>query len=322
VKELSKEIFGITALPSDEDGLMRRFIDLSRDEIAKINELLVYYKQSKYPGQDILLNGKSELEKIYKIHDAKEFYDELQNNKDLFLEYAEDSVDVKKFFDSNQKEFFDKAVHKIGVYNENRTYVLDEEVIDLVEQMKKIVGSKEPYSDIHKLPSLIDKFVAKFTELLEEECKPVRVVVESDWNKVLDELNKHEDIKRTLYDKFKGRYDDLIDRLDHANNFYQAIAMKEESDRLKLMCFNEIQAEIIKRNPPQPQPHVGPVDAGKPPVVIEPQRMYKKTVNISIANILHGAKSIECDKDIEDVVNEVRNRLKSELKVDVIIKLV
>lgn len=322
VKELCKEIFGITALPSDEDGLLRRFKDLSRDEIAKINELLIYYKQSKYPGQDILLNGKSELEKIFKIHDAKEFYDELQKDKDLFLDYAEDSVDVKKFFDSNQKDFFDKAVHKIGVYNENKTYVLDKEVIDLVEQMKKIVCSKEPYSDIHKLPSLIDKFVAKFTELLEDECKPVRLVVESDWNKVLDEINKHEDIKEVLYNKFKGRYDDLINRLDHANNFYQAIAMKEESDRLKLMCFNEIQTEIMRRIPPQPDTPVGPVDPEKPPVVKQPVRQYKKTVNISIANILHGAKSIETDNDIEDVVNEVRNRLKNELKDDVIIKLV
>src|SRR5690606_40109769 len=45
VRELCKELFNITAVPSDEDGLMRRFKDLARDEIAKINELLVYYKQ-------------------------------------------------------------------------------------------------------------------------------------------------------------------------------------------------------------------------------------------------------------------------------------
>ena len=37
-RELCKELFNITAVPSDEDGLMRRFKDLARDEIAKINE--------------------------------------------------------------------------------------------------------------------------------------------------------------------------------------------------------------------------------------------------------------------------------------------
>jgi hypothetical protein len=166
-----------------------------------------------------------------------------------------------------------------------------------------------------------EKFNVKFTELLEQECKPVRVVIESDWNKVLEEINKDEGIKSVLFEKLKSRYDDLISRLDHANNFYQAIAMKEESDRLKLMCFKEIQAEIEKRRP-KPEPPAGPVDPGMPPVVKDPPQKYKKTVNISIVNILHGAKSIESDKDIDDVVNEVRNRLKSELKDDVIIKLI
>ena len=99
VKELCKELFNITAVPSDEDGLMRRFKDLVRDEIAKINELLVYYKQVKYPGKDILEEGKKTLEKVSKINDAKEFYDQLQREKEILLDYADDSIDVKKFFD-------------------------------------------------------------------------------------------------------------------------------------------------------------------------------------------------------------------------------
>ncbi len=319
VRELCKELFNITAVPSDEDGLMRRFKDLARDEIAKINELLVYYKQAKYPGQDILEEGKKTLEKVCKINDAKEFYDELQREKDVLLDYADDSVDVKRFFDSNQKDFFDKAVHKINVYNSNKTYVLDKEVIDLIQQMKKIVESKEPYSDIHKLPSLIDRFVVRFTELLEEECKPVRQVIEGDYNKVLEELSKYE-LKPVLFDRFKGRFDDLLNRLECANNFYEAIAMKEESDRLKLRCFDEIAEELAKRKPAEPP--TTPEELDKPTVINDPPRKYKKTVNISIANILHGAKSIESESDIEDVVNEIRNRLKRELKDDVIIKLV
>jgi hypothetical protein len=317
-KELFKEIFGKMALLSDEDGLMRQFMEYANKEISKINELLVYYRQSKYPGQDILQEGKETLEKICKIHDAREFYDELQREKDVLLDYADDSIDVKKFFDSNQKEFFDKAVHKINVYNSNKTYVLDKEVVDLVGQMQKIVGSREPYSDIHKLPSLIDRFVVRFTELLEEECKPVRKVIESDYTKVLEELNKYE-FKPVLFDRFKNRFDDLLSRLDHANNFYEAIAMKEESDRLKLRCFDEIAAELAKRKPAEPPTTKEP---DKPTVVNDPPRKYKKTVNISIANILHGAKSIESESDIEDVVNEIRNRLKRELRDDVIIKLV
>ncbi len=318
-RELCKELFNITAVPSDEDGLMKRFKELAREEIAKINELLVYYRQARYPGRDILEEGKEVLENICRIRDAKEFYDELQRKRNILLDYADDSIDVKKFFDSNQKEFFDKAVHKIDIYNSNKTYVLDKEVVDLVEQMKKIVESQQPYSDIHKLPSLIDRFVDRFAELLEEECKPVRQVIESDYSKVLDELRKHE-FESVLYDRFKARFDDLLYRLDRANNFYEAIAMKEESDRLKLRCFDEIAREIAKRKPDELSKTS--VKWGKQPVEGKPRLRYRRTVNISIANILRGAKTIESEDDIEDIVNEIRGRLRSELKEGVIIKLV
>lgn len=319
VRDLCKELFNIIAVPSDEDGLMKRFKDLAKDEIAKINELLVYYKQSKYPGKDILDEGKKILEKICKINDSIEFYDELQKEKDILLDYADDSADVKKFFDSNQKEFFDKAVHKIDIYSRNKTYVLDKEVIDLVEQMKKIVESKEPYSDIHKLPNLIDRFAFKFTELLEVECKPVRQVIENDYNKVLEELDKYE-FKTVLFDRFRGRFDDLLFRLDHANNFYEAIAMKEESDRLKLRCFDEITIETSKRKPVEPQ--VTTEGQVKQPVQELPKKRYKKTVNISIANILRGTKTIETEADIEKLLNDIREHLRNELKEDIIIKLI
>ena len=158
------------------------------------------------------------------------------------------------------EEFFDKAVHKINIYNSNKTYVLDKEVIDLVGQMQRIVGSKEPYSDIHKLPSLIDRFVVRFTELLEVECKPVRQVIERDYDKVIEELNKYE-FKAALFDRFKSRFDDLLERLDHANNFYEAIAMKEESDRLKLRCFDDIAAELAKSKPEESSTLEGTVDS-------------------------------------------------------------
>ena len=149
--------------------------------------------------------------------------------------------------------------------------------------------------------------------------QPVRQVIESDYSKVLEELDKYE-LKPILFDRFKARYDDLLSRLEHANNFYEAIAMKEESDRLKLRCFDEIAEELAKRKPAESP--TTPEEPDKPAVVNDPPRKYKKTVNISIANILHGAKSIESEADIEDVVNEIRNRLKRELKDDVIIKLV
>lgn len=318
-KELCKELFNTTALPSDEDGLMNWFKEHAKDEINKIDKLLLNYSYSEYPGQQILKEGKSILGKVCKINNAKEFYDELQKDKDDFLDYSEDSIDVKRFFDSNQKDFFDKAVHKITLFKSNKTYVLDREVIDLINQMQTVVGSNNPYSEIHKLPNLIDKFVDKFADLLEDECIPVREVVKNDRDKVMEEIS-HYEFKSKHLETFRGRFDDLLERLDHANNFYEAIAMKEESDRLKLRCFNEIEAEIASQKPSkQPEGDEQPDSEG---VKVNPPKVQKKTVNISIANILHGARNIENEADIDVVISDIRNKIKSELKENIIIKLV
>lgn len=316
-RELCKELFNITAVPSDEDGLMRKFKDLSKDELSKINELLVYYRQAKYPGQDILQNGKNLFDKIIKINDSKEFYEALLKEKDNLLDYAEDSVDIKKFFDSNQKDFFDKAIHKVDIYNSNKTYVLDREVIDLITQMKKVVENNNPYSEIHKLPSLIDKFVERFADLLDKEAKPVAAVIEADKEKVLNDIELHS-LKSDIHGRCKLRFDELLERLERANNFYEVIAMKEESDRLKLRCFEEIDTEVeSEKSKIVTAVNICDITNNEPaPYTI------RDTVTVSMANILHGVKTFEKEEDIDKFVEEVRKRLKAELKENTIIKLV
>ena len=220
---------------------------------------------------------------------------------------------MKKFF-KNQKEQFDKAVKQLEIYNKNKTYVLDGKTINIVEAMEGIVKSPKPYSHISKLPNLIDSFNKRFVMLLEEECKPVRAVIESDWQKVKDETEQY-DCKDELYDKFNREFKGLLNRLDSCNNFYEAIAMKEESDRLKLRCFEEI--EKLRKKKAQEQEEMD-----KPPAGQEERGPFITTVNVSIANIFHGSKIIESEEDIEELLEYLRQQLKKELKENTKLKLV
>lgn len=322
VKDLCKDLFNYSAVPTDEDGLMNRFKDLVQGEIANIREFLVYYEQANYPGKDVLVHGKRAFDEIASIKDTMEFYERAYELKEDFLDYVDYSEDVKKFF-KNQKKFFDDALKKIEIYNKNKTYVLDEQAIGLIKRIKTIVTNKEPYSQIPQIPGLIEEFSNRFTDLLEVECEPVRKVIQSDCDKVLSELSLYE-FKDELSGRFKKRFDELIDRLDSANNFYEAIAMKEESDRLKMRSFEEISREVEKRKPPvvsPPQTGLGGgadvIDGGNTP----PYRT-KKTKNVSIANILHGAKTIETEADIDELLKDIKAKLKQELKEDTRIKLV
>ncbi|WP_099191952.1 BREX system P-loop protein BrxC [Tepidibacter mesophilus] len=323
-KTLAKEVFNHAAVPSDEDGLMNRFKELCYNELYEksdsIKELLGEYKNDKkYPGKDILEKGKEIFEKVIKIKDVKEFYEELYELQDDFLDYEESVYDIKKFFE-NQKNQFDKALHQLSIYSKNKTYVLDNETIEIVNKIDKIANSKKPYNEIQKLPDLINEFVEKFTDLLEEECKPVKNVIESDYKKVIGELELY-DLKEELYNQFKNQFEDLLNRLDSANNFYEAIAMKEESDRLKIRCFDrinqKIQEKLLNQKQENQKKEIEAKDGEKPYIP-----KIKKTVNVSMSNILHGAKSIESKQDIDNLLNEIRRKLEDELKEDTIVKLI
>jgi hypothetical protein len=313
VKDIVKEVFGRSAFPSDEDGLKSSIEEMMKNENIRISKLLEHYKYADYPGRDVLDEGEKIFNKILRNSDTKDFFEEIQKNKAELLDYGEYALDVKRFFDEEgkQKEIFDKALRMVHIYRKNKTYVLDRTAISTYEQIARIVNSREPYSEIYKLPELVDKFIDIFGELLEQECRPIRKVIQMDYDKVKEEMAAY-NASDTLRNKIMNGFDDLLDRLDSANNFYEAVAMKEESDRLKLRYITQITTEAEKEKT------VVDDEGGEP--AIPPIR--KKTVSISIANILRGTRNIKSKADIDELLAEIRTRLESELKEDTIVKLV
>ncbi|HDR8105861.1 TPA: BREX system P-loop protein BrxC [Bacillus cereus] len=318
VKDLSKEVFEVTALPEDEDGLMNRFKELLASEKNKINVLLVQYRNTFYPGQDVLQDGKESIEQLLNISDTASFYNKAKQLQNDFLDYAEDVEPVKAFFET-QRDIYDDAVKRLNIFEKNQTYVTDQKVTGFIESISKIVKHKEPYKNIHQLPGLIKEFDELFVELLEKECEPIKNVIESDYQTVLEELNKHEEIKSTFFNKFKNNFDGIKDRLNRVNNFYEAIAMQTESDRLKVRCIDDIANEVERCKPPVTPPSTGTTGT----TVIDPIVEYKaKKKTISKNTILRGTKTIENEEDIEAVLDEIRQQLQKELEDASVIKLV
>jgi len=300
VKTLCKELFNDSSLPGDEESLMERFKDLVQKEISYIQKALVYYEIAKYPGNEIMIKGRQAFEKIISIKDSKAFFEKADELTDDFIDYAEDAEAVKTFF-KNQRQYFDKALKSMMIFDANKTYVLDEQANLLIGKIKSIVQKEKPYGSIPVLPGLIDEFSQRFVQLLEVECTPVKAVIKGDWQKVKEEVAEYE-WKDQLLGKFDTWFSDLLTRIDGANNFYEAIAMKEESDRIKLRCFTEMSQEKEKRE--------------------QIANVARKTVNVSINNMLHGANTIESLADIENLLSGIRTRLQAELKDNTIIKLV
>jgi len=312
-KDIAKDVFGRSAVPSDEDGLMRRIKDFAVAELTgnsdSIKDLLHEYTSFRYPGKTVLETGKKLLEQIEKTKDIKAFYDLLQSEKEALLDYEEDVQDVKKFF-KNQRTIFDSALKMLDIYEGNRSYVLDPETIKLIEAIEKITKLQSPYSEIHKLPELIEQFKNRFAQLLENECEPIRKSINADYEITVADLNRR-DFKDKFASTVRRDFDALIKRLSHANNIYEAIAMQTESDRMKqrfIESFINEQARIDREN--------GGETGDKTP----PYR--RKTKTLSAKSLFAGTNQISNKEDIDRLLGEVRTKLESQLDEDTTIQII
>jgi len=315
-KDLSRDMFGCSNLSNDEDGMMKEikeFIDLELfEKNDSIEKLLANYRNRPYPGKTVLEDGKKSLERIYSIKDIKGFFEALQSERDNLLDYVEDVSDVKKFFSGGQREIFEKSLGTIDIFNASRIYIMDNDTIKLVEEISKITKLPSPYSEIHKLPELRERFNIAYLDILDKECEPIREIVKSDMAYCLADLER-----RSFKDRFEKQvrdsFDQLLIRLDATNKILDAIGMKEESDRTKIRFINkfiEEEAKIARERAKA---------ANVPDVVTIP---VKQTKTISIKTLISGTSQIETKEDIERLLSDLRTKLERQLSEDITIRII
>ena len=312
-KNIAKEVFNRSDVPNDEDGLMQRIKQFAIAELTgkddSIKDLLHEYGAARYPGKSVLENGKKLLEQIERIKDIKGFYEHLQAEKDALLDYEEDVQDVKKFF-KNQRPIFDKALDMLRIYEGNRSYVLDPETIKLVDEIEKITRLQSPYSEIHKLPELVEQFMTRFVQLLEEECKPIRASIEADRDITQADLGRRS-FKNKFAEKVRTDFAGLLDRLSRANNIYEAIAMQTESDRMKqrfIQSFIDeearLAAQAAKTGEDAPAAHV------------------RRDKTMSMKMLFSGTNRISSKQDIDRLLDDMRDKLEAQLEDDTTIHII
>jgi hypothetical protein len=314
-KEIAREVFGRTDIPNDEDGLMARIKEFATRELTgnndSIKDLLHEYDNNiRYPGKQVLENGKKLLEQIEKLKDIKSFYDYLQAEKDALLDYEDDVRDIKKFF-KTQRTIFDKALDIMSIYEGNRTFVCDPETIQLSDDINKIIIMQSPYSEIYKLPELIESFISQFRQILEDERVPIRASIEADRDMTLADLERFP-FKDKYAMQVKNEFEVMLDKLSKTNSILVALGMPGESDRRKqqfIQAFNDEQIRINNENKP-----VG--DASTPPAPV------RKTKPVSMKFLFAGTTQISSEADIDRLLTDIRAKLKALLDSDTTIKII
>ncbi|WP_216828510.1 BREX system P-loop protein BrxC [Alkalihalobacterium elongatum] len=325
VKDICRELSDAISPPLEEDRLVIHFKMLIKEELySVINKYREYCQSKNYPGKELLNSAEETFITLKSLTDSLTVYKMAYQLKGEIFNYIDDRKDIVHFFEE-QQPIFDTALEKIKLFEKNKTYINDEKVTKIIDKMKTIVQNPSPYRSIYQLPGLIKEFDEKYKDLLERESEPIREVIEKDYKKVIYEIAS-QPFKDQLLSFIEERFNHLKMRLDCVQNVYEAIAMKDESDRLKLQCFNEIYLHEVELKQKQEETTAQHQNKVTTTTVISSEISTiiprKTMINVSMANILKETTTVQDEQDIDQLLEELRERLVKELKEDKIIRLI
>lgn len=330
-KEVLKDYFGFPLSSDDDDTIMRTFKKKAQDKLELFNDSMVEYRVNpKLPCKSLMEQAKENLEELLSIKEPAEFFKTVDRNLNDLLDDAEDTAPVFDFFKSGQKDIFEKALEQIRMFENSKTYVREQEIIDNVAQMEAIVNARNPFRQIQNLPDMSLKFIQQYGDLLEKEAESIRPIVDDDLKKVLNTLDE-KDIASVFRDKFLQTFEELKEKLDTSHEIAEVKNIRLESDTLKLRCLDEI-TEYEETHRPKPAsetivtsvaPNTKDSDAEPvKPVIQAASPKRKKRKNVSISNVA-GARTytLETEEDIDKFAEELKRKLKAQLEKDTVIIL-
>ena len=241
VREVMREVFHVSSVSEDEDALMKNFQRHSEAMIRTLEGLEAQYQRYAYPGKAIVARGRTLLRFVSGISAPLEFYDTVGKRRDDFLDFAEDYEPVEAFFAGEQREIFARTLDMLAIYEDSKTYIVDQTLEEAVESMRAIVRKEAPYRDIPKLPELRQRFMDAYMKVLQAEQAPILSSIEQDRKRVLDTLSGKEYEKRKR-DNYISRFAELSDGAKSCSNVSTLRSYADKANALKLRLLNEMDA--------------------------------------------------------------------------------
>lgn len=117
--------------------------------MAVYDDILVEYRiNPQLPCKSLMERAKSRLLDIMAIKEPAEFFKEIDKKRDDFLDDAEDTAPVFDFFKGEQRKIFEAAVKNLAYFGNSKTYVSDQELLKVVEEIEVIVRNSKPLGEI------------------------------------------------------------------------------------------------------------------------------------------------------------------------------
>ena len=325
-----KKVFGVNSASNEEDTIMKNFKHYSQSLMTEMGRLEIEYTRYNYPGKKIIAEGKRLMQYVMQMDSVSEFFKSIAKNQDDFYDFAENYEPVKLFFGGTQKEIFMRALDMLAIYEDSKTYIVNDKLETVVSEMSIIIKKDQPYGDIPKLAELKDDCINIYGEILEAEEKPVLDAIEQARQRVVEVLDTKEYASQKKQ-TYTALFTEIYNGAKACNNVSQLRSYEDKADTLKIRLLNEMNrmdADIARRKAEEERRRAEEEAAKKGMSVEDIDKVQtvevplKTTKNVAIKSVTRTSSwRIENEEDVDRYIASLRKYILQELKEDVIINI-
>ena len=351
VREVMRELFNFTPVDDEEDAMMNDFIRKCRDLKNDLEKLEIRQQSNpQYPGRSVVKTGKALMTSAIALTYPAEFFKTIFEKQDDYLDFAQDYEPMKAFYNGEQIQIWDKAIRHMKIYDDSKTFIVNEEIEHLAAQIKAIMQKTSPYGEIYKLPDLLNNFASSYVAMFKEMEEPVMAAIDAARKRVSDELNGKQ-CHDKLSNRFASLWQELRQKADTCNNVATLQNIKVEADALKIRQLNEIEemesrlqaeaqaaaqkaAETAQKAEEKAEALTAPglasgsgvaaqppvKDHAPAPVAPPPKVERKKTISIKTVTSQYSWQ-IKTEEDIDKYLRELRTKLLGVLEEDTTVNI-
>ncbi len=327
-RELIREIFKAVVVSGEEDALMRTFQKHADSLAHNLEDMIKYEYKHPYPGSGVVRTGLTLMRAISQMTLPSEFFPYLMKERDNLLDFAEDYEPVKAFFSGEQKKIFDEALRLMQIYDDSRSYIVDEAVEASVDSIQAILKSQKPYREIPKLPALLNTYRDAYMKVLDATEAPVISSIEAEMAGVMDVLNT-KPYKDQYRSDFYNQFANLRDKARRCNNITILRSYADQANAVRMRLINQmdrIDMELAQKAAEEAEKKAAEAECAGGAGMVNEAPVYaarpKKKKNLAIRTVTQTSSwRIESKADIDNYVEALRKRLEQELEDETIVNI-
>lgn len=257
-KDLHREVFKkITA--DDEDGIVQSYKTNLNERLELVSTLLSKAGLQYYPGKDTLQMISTKIKQQLNIRDAFEFIEKINQDKNDWLDYADDLADIEQFY-KTQVGVWTSMLETLNLAQENHTeldYI--SEAQSAIQQLKQIRNNATPWGMVAQIPALVET-------LKQQNSKVIQLAYEaskSDIEKAIHEVKQNLAQYNADADLSNGVLQPLQSHLQRVATLTNVARIKTSVNDAHRLADNAI-AEIAEALKPKPAPSPQPSASSAP----------------------------------------------------------